>query len=142
MAKVSAKVFEYATQLDRQGQISAEGGEPVALADEWTPENMLLAALLGCLVTSLRYYARAEGIRVMATEAAARGVVTLREETGLFGLISADVQLDVELAPAPEPEALSKLLARTEAGCFVSNSLAVEPSIRWRVNSVDVVTAA
>lgn len=137
MANVRAKVFEYTSGLDREAGVSAEGGVPVQLTAEWTPENVLLAALLRCAVASLEHYAKPAGLAVTAT-GTAHGTVTLREADGVFGLVEADAYLEIELTPPPEPEALARLLARAKAGCFVSNSLSVEPTFHWRVNGSDV----
>ena len=137
MANVRAKVFEYTSSLDRQGGIAAEGGGPVHLSAEWTPEHVLLAALLRCALASLEHYAQPAGVAVAAS-GRAHGTVTLRESDGAFGLVEADAYLEVELTPLPEPEALARILARTKAGCFVSNSLSVRPTFHWRVNGTDI----
>lgn len=137
MANARAKVFEYASSLDRTAGVAAESGAPVHLGEEWTPENVLLAALLRCAAASLEHYAKPAGIAVSAA-GTTHGTVTLRESDGVFGLVEADVELDIELTPLPEPEALAKLLARARAGCFVSNSLSVKPTFHWRVNGADV----
>lgn len=137
MAHVRAKVFEYTAHLDRDRRVRSEGEEPVGFGESWTPEHILLAALLRCAIASLEYYATPAGIAVTAA-GEAHGTVTLREEEGVFGLVSAEARFDVELTPAPEPEALVKLLRKTKAGCFVSNSLSVQPTFHWRVNGAPV----
>ena len=140
MANVRAKVFEYTAGLDREGRISSEGGAPLELDESWTPEHVLLAALLRCSLASLTYYAKPAGLEVSAS-GTAHGTVTLREDEGVFGLVSAAVHLDVELTPPPEPDDARKLVHRAQAGCFVSNSLAVHPTYHWRVNGADVEPA-
>lgn len=140
MANVRAKVFDYSTSLDPDGTVRSEGGSPVEVPDGWTPENILLAALLRCITASLRHYAEPKGIAV-TTAGGARGTVTLREDASVFGLVSAVVELDVTLEPAPPLEDVQKLLAKAKAGCFVSNSLSVTPSFAFRVNGVDVAPA-
>lgn len=137
MANVRAKVFEYSSGLDREGRISSEGGAPLELDESWTPEHLLLAALLRCSLESLTYYAKPAGLQVGAS-GNAHGTVTLREDEGVFGLVSAEVHLDVELTPPPAPDDARKLVRRAQAGCFVSNSLAVHPTYHWRVNGADV----
>lgn len=141
MGNVRAKVFDYAASLDRDGRISADdAGNPVELGQEWTPEHLLLAALLRCALASLRHYAEPRGIAVVGG-GTATGTVTLREADGVFGLVQAEAHLDVQLTPAPSPEELPKLLARAKAGCFVSNSLSVHPTFNWRVNGADATPA-
>ncbi len=137
MANVRAKVFEYTTSVDRDLRVSSEGEQPVEFGESWTPEHILLAALLRCAIASLTYYATPAGI-VVAVAGEAHGTVTLREDEGVFGLVAADARFDLELTPQPEPEALVKLLRKAKAGCFVSNSLSVHPEFHWRVNGADV----
>lgn len=137
MANVRAKVFEYTSQLDPDGAVRAEGGDPVALPDGWTPENLLLAALLRCITASLRHYAGPAGIAVTVA-GRAHGTVTLREDEGVFGLVAAEADVDVTLDPLPEPDAVAKLLRRAKVGCFVSNSLSVHPAFRFTVNGAPV----
>lgn len=140
MANVRAKVFEYSSRLDPDGAVRSEDGTPIAVPDGWTPENILLAALLRCITASLRHYAEPTGIAVTASGWAS-GTVTLRADAGVFGLVEAGVELDVTLDPPPAPEDVRKLLARAKAGCFVSNSLSVEPAFAFRVNGVAVDVA-
>lgn len=137
MANVRAKVFEYASQLDPDGSVRSEGGSPIAVPEGWTPENILLAALLRCITASLRHYAEPAGISVTVA-GRAHGTVTLREEEGVFGLVAAEADVDITLDPLPEPDAVLKLLRRAKAGCFVSNSLSVKPVFRFTVNGAPV----
>ena len=64
MANVRAKVFEYTTSVDRDLRVSSEGEQPVEFGESWTPEHILLAALLRCAIASLTYYATPAGIAV------------------------------------------------------------------------------
>ena len=137
MANVRAKVFEYASSLDPDGTVRSEDGTPCGVPPGWTPEDLLLSALLRCITASLRYYAEPKGIAVTAA-GRARGTVTLREADGVFGLVDAVAELDVTLDPLPAPEDVARLLARAKAGCFVSNSLSVKPAFSWRVNGAAV----
>ena len=137
MANVRAKVFDFSSQLDADRSVRSESGAPIVVPDGWTPENILLAALLRCITSSLEYYAGPQGITVTVT-GEAKGTVTLREDVGMFGLVAAEVALDLTLDPLPEPDALVKLLRKAKAGCFVSNSLSVTPEFRFRVNGTDV----
>ena len=137
MANVRAKVFEYTANVDRDLRVRSEGEQPVEFGESWTPEHILLAALLRCAIASLTYYATPAGIAV-SVAGEAHGTVTLREDEGVFGLVTADATFDVELTPLPEQEALVKLLRKAKAGCFVSNSLSVHPEFHWRVNGTAV----
>jgi hypothetical protein len=43
-----AKVLEYAARVDRAGRIATGDGEPLMLGDEWSADDLLLAALVRC----------------------------------------------------------------------------------------------
>ena len=69
-----------------------------------------------------------------------RTLVTQRETDDRYALVDTQVELAVELAPEPEPDTLSELLALAERDCFVGSSLTAKPSYRWVVNGRTVGT--
>jgi uncharacterized OsmC-like protein len=133
----SAKRFEYAVSLRRDGSVLVGGGSALAPDDAWSPEHLVLAALARCTLKSLRHYARDMAV---SGSAEASGLVTQREEDGRFALVQAEVAFDVELDRSLAPAELRGLLARAERGCFVGNSLRATPRYSWRVNG-EVVEA-
>ncbi len=137
MNTAQAKRFEYAAAVDRAGRVSAEGGPPVALGEEWSPEALVLAGLARCILTSLTYHARRENRDLVAT-AAASGVVRKRDFDGRYAFAEIHADLDVELDPAPAGEELQALLQKAERDCFVSASLSIATKYHWRVNGQDV----
>ena len=130
----TAKTFEFdvVVETDRTAR-SSLGGGALAPEPEWWAEHLLLTALVRCTLASLDHHARRAELDVSAA-GSAHGLVTKRAEDGLYALIDADVRLEVELAPAPAPDALRELLARVERGCFVGNSLTALPRYHWTVN--------
>jgi organic hydroperoxide reductase OsmC/OhrA len=130
MATSRPKRFEYAVELDADGTMRADGEQPVSLADEWSPDHLLLAALVSCVIMSLEHYAGKAGIEVVAS-GSARGVVTKRETDGRYAFVEIDVDLRASLSPQPDPDAAEELLRRAERGCFVGSSLTVEPTYDW-----------
>jgi uncharacterized OsmC-like protein len=130
---VTAKVFTYAVGIDRAGRLSADGEEQIELGEQWSPDHLLLAALARCTIESLRHYAERAGLDVVAG-AEARGIVTKRDEDGLYAFVEIECALDAELERDLPAAELRDLLAKAEQGCFVGNSLTVKPRYRWRVN--------
>jgi organic hydroperoxide reductase OsmC/OhrA len=128
---VTAKRFEYRTQLAPDGTLTAESEEPLATGGGWTAEHLVLAGLARCLLTSLRYYARGASVDGAV---AAWCVVTLRAEDERFAIVEIEADLDVTIDPEPPPDRLPALLAHAEQGCFVGNSLRAKPRYRWTVN--------
>jgi organic hydroperoxide reductase OsmC/OhrA len=130
-----AKEFEYRSSLEEDGSVRAEETDPVALAEAWVPEHLVLIAVAQCVLKSLRFYAREHSV---SASAVAKGLVTRRDD-GLYALVEVVVTLEVRIEPEPAPDRLADLLARAERGCFVGNSLAAKPAYRWRVNGRGVV---
>ncbi len=95
-----AKEFRYAIGLDRAGRLTADGTSRLDLDDAWTPEHLMLAGLARCTLQSLRFHADRIGIDFLA-EVSASGVVTKRADDGRYAFVELDVEIDLELEPAP-----------------------------------------
>lgn len=138
MAAVKSKVFLYEVAVDRDGRISAEDeGSFVELGDEWTADHLLLASVVRCSIASLAFHARRADLDHTAG-GFATGAVTKPEGEDRYRFVEITVELEVELDPAPDAEALAALIERCERDCFVGSSLTAKPSYRWRVNGRDV----
>jgi organic hydroperoxide reductase OsmC/OhrA len=129
---VKAREFRYAIGLDRAGRLSADGRALLELDAAWTPEHLLLAALVRCTLQSLRFHA-GEAADFTAT-ASATGMVTKREDGDRYTFVEIDVELDLEMEPVPPGDELAALLAKAERDCFIGASLKVSPRYSWRVN--------
>jgi organic hydroperoxide reductase OsmC/OhrA len=120
-----ARRFEYA--------VTERLGEPARAEPDWSPEHLVLAGLARCTLKSLDFHAQRANISVRGS-AAADGLVTKREEDGLYALTEVECGLDVELDPLPSEDELADLLDLAERDCFVGASLTVRPRYEWRVN--------
>jgi organic hydroperoxide reductase OsmC/OhrA len=129
MAEPRARIFEFAASVDRDGRVDALGDSLVP-PDSWAPEHLVLAALLRCSLTSLRYHARRAGIEV-AGSGEASAAVTRRDEDGRFAFVQIECRFDVELHPSADD--LPALLAKAERDCFVGASLTAKPHYVWNV---------
>ena len=131
---VRAKRFEYAVTVDPAGRPAVAGGAPADLDDAWSAEHLVLAGLVRCSLTSLRYHARRTGLDVRAAEGSASGAVTKRDEDGRYAFVELECELAIDVEPRPDDAALEDLLAKAERDCFVGASLTVPTRYRWRVN--------
>jgi organic hydroperoxide reductase OsmC/OhrA len=137
---VKAKELRHAVELDPVGTLRTEDGSALDTAEPWTPEHLLLAALLRCSVKALRYHADRAGIAVKVDSGGAASLVTKRESDGRYGVVSVDVSLDVELDPRPVDDDLAELLQKAERDCFIGASLRAEPSYHWSVRGAPFET--
>jgi len=132
------RTHEFEVTVDREGTArSGLGGTPIRREDAWWAEHLVLAGLVRCTLASLAYAARRAELEASA-EGRARGVVTKRDEDGLYAFVEIESSLDAELSPAPERGAVVELLDWTERGCFVGNSLTAPPRYRWTVNGEEI----
>jgi uncharacterized OsmC-like protein len=131
---VRAKELRYAVDLTPAGKLREEDGVALEAASEWSPEHLLLAALLLCSLKSLRHHAGSAGVDVGSASGRAWTLVTKRETDDRYALVETELALVVELEPEPQPDALAKLLALAERDCFVGSSLTATPSYEWTVN--------
>jgi organic hydroperoxide reductase OsmC/OhrA len=131
---VKAKELRYAVELSAAGELREENGVVLEAPAEWSPEHLLLAALVRCSLKSLRHHAGRRNVEVRSASGSARTLVTRRETDGRYATVESEVELQIELQPRPEEPALSELLALAERDCFIGSSLTAEPRYRWTVN--------
>jgi organic hydroperoxide reductase OsmC/OhrA len=130
---VGAKILRYAVDLSG-GKLADENGVVLEVPAEWSPEHLLLAAVVRCSLKSLRFHAERKGIELPSASGSSRTLVTKRETDERYALVETEVELAVELEPAPEQDALAELLALAERDCFIGSSLTSKPRYRWVVN--------
>jgi organic hydroperoxide reductase OsmC/OhrA len=128
-----AKTLEYAAGVTRSGRVEAEGCDPLELGSHWQAEHLVLAGLVRCSITSLRYHARRTGATVEAS-GQAYGAITRRDDDGRYAFVDVACDIEAEIAPPLGDDELRDLLAKAERGCFIGASLTIPPRYRWRVN--------
>jgi organic hydroperoxide reductase OsmC/OhrA len=128
---VKAKTFEYAVDVDRGGRMTIPGGAQIAPAEGWTPDHLLLAALVRCSIESFTFHARRGGHDVAAA-GEAQGTVTQRESDGRYAFVEIAVRIDAQLTPRVEDSA--GLIEKAERDCFVGASLNIKPEYEWHVS--------
>jgi uncharacterized OsmC-like protein len=130
---VRAKEFRYAVDLAEGGALRTEDGTPLGNVPEWTPEHLVLAALIRCSLKSLGHHANRARIEVAGASGSARGVITKPEGADRYFIVESEVDLDVRLEPRPGEDELAELLEKAERDCFIGASLTVKPVYRWTV---------
>ena len=93
-------------------------GEP----GNWTPENLFVASIEGCLLTTLLYFTRKKKLNLILYESRAEGVVEKTEKGLLFTSITVEATLDLQNASDPG-KAAEDLAYLAEKYCLVSNSV-------------------
>lgn len=128
-----AREFRYAVDLRDGGGLRTEDGTPLETDPAWTPEHLLLAALVRCSLQSLRYHARRAAIEVRDAQGSARALVAKPEADEPYSVVESEVELEVHLVPRPSDDEVAALTAKAERDCFIGASLTVKPAYRWTV---------
>lgn len=127
----TAKVLEYAVELDRAGRMTIPGGGQFVPPEGWSADHLLLAALVRCSIDSFAYHARRAGHQVAAS-GEAQGKITKHGEDGRYRFVEIDVRIDAQLTPRAAETA--DLIAKAERDCFISASLTIDPEYTWHVS--------
>ena len=99
--------------------------------DQWSPESMLLAAVLSCFQLSFRAIAGASKLSWTSLHCDADG--TLDQSGGATRFVKIDLRARL-VVPADVDEGKSRrLLQKAEKTCFITNSLNVEVSLDTEV---------
>jgi organic hydroperoxide reductase OsmC/OhrA len=128
------KSFRYTNNLTwekaRRGNTSAPGkpqmeiGSPPEFKGEpgvWCPEELLVAALNGCLMLTFISLAQSKGVQFVAYESTAEGL--LENVDGKFLISEVSVAPSVVLKSDGDLETARTIMAQVEEHCFISNSI-------------------
>jgi organic hydroperoxide reductase OsmC/OhrA len=127
-----AKEFRYT--VDLRETLRSEDGTPLGDNVSWTPEHLLLAALIRCTLKSLAFHARRAGNAVTSERATGRALFTKRASDGRYAATEIDLELGVQLRTQPGEDELRDLLAKAERDCFIGASLTTKPRYVWSVS--------
>ncbi len=142
--EVRSKRYTYRTTVrwedQKKGTMSSAGKPdvPVATPPEfkrhegiWSPEDLLVAAVNACIMSTFLAFAERAGLAFTAYESEAEGTAELVE--GKFQVTSVTVKPRIKLAPDGDPKKAEELIHKAEANCLISNSLksrvTIEPTI-------------
>jgi len=128
---VSAKVLEYAVEVDHGGRMTVPGGGQFVPPEGWSADHLLLAALVRCSMDSFAYHARRAGHEVAAS-GSAQGTITQQGEDGRYRFVQIVVRIDAQLTPRTNE--VDDLIMKAERDCFVGASLTIKPEYTWRVS--------
>ena len=138
---VDTKTFRYAVTLEDRGRMLAEGRGGLELDEAWSPDHLLVAALLRCTLESLEYHAERAGL-TMSGRGDGVATVTKRDADDRYAVVELVADLEAAVEPDPGDAEVAELLAKAERDCFVGASLAAAPTYNWVVNGREVRPAA
>jgi organic hydroperoxide reductase OsmC/OhrA len=127
----TAKILEYAVELDNAGRMTIPGGGQFVPPEGWSADHLLLAALVRCSIDAFAYHARRAGHEVAAS-GEAQGMVTKSGEDDRYRFVEIEVRINAQLTPRTDD--VDGLVAKAERDCFVGASLALKPEYEWHVS--------
>ncbi len=101
--------------------------------DHWSPESLLTAAVVDCLILSFRAVARASKLDWTSIDCEAVG--TLERVEGVNRFTRFDIEAKLTLPAGGDTARGEKLLEKAEQLCLVTNSLTAEHSLTARVEA-------
>lgn len=99
--------------------------------DQWSPEELLMAAVANCLVLSFRAIAKASSFEWLDIECHSEGVLDKVDRKMQFTAVKTYVKLTI--AASGSVELANKLLHKAEESCLVSNSLSSQTNIECEI---------
>jgi organic hydroperoxide reductase OsmC/OhrA len=122
---------EASAKLEGPVSIASEGLETFSTAPpvqyggpggQWSPETLLIAAVVDCFVLTFRAIARASSLQWVALRCDCEGELDRVERTTRFTAITLRAHLSIPAGGAAEKA--GQLLEKAERACLVTNSLA------------------
>jgi organic hydroperoxide reductase OsmC/OhrA len=100
---------------------------------QWSPETLLVAAVVDCFVLTFRAIAAASKLSWQALSCDAEGVLDRVEGVTRFTALGLRARL--RLPAGVDPERARRMLEKAERTCLVSNSLAFRPTLETDVTA-------
>jgi peroxiredoxin-like protein len=132
--EVRGKVYTYRTAVKWTGQkmgVASSPGKPdiqVATPPEfkghegiWSPEDLFVASVNVCVMTTFLSFAERAGLSFTGYESEAEGRLELVD--GKFQVTSVTLRPKVTLKNSEDAGKAKEVLAKAEANCLISNSI-------------------
>ena len=138
MAKLAPFPHTYTVRLEDR-RLGAPPRAPIAVGappqfggsnEVWSPEDLLIGAVLECLWTTFEAYARHEQLEVIGWQGTGTGILDKGPAGPQFTSITLAIQLAVAAADA---ERARRILATAEKHCIISNALRVAVTVEAEI---------
>ena len=137
---IRAKNYRYTVSVrwtgEKKGALTAEGKPLVEVATPpefkghegiWSPEDLYVASVNACIMTTFLAFAGRAGLAFAEYESEAEGLLEFLDDRFVFTKIV--VRPRIELRPGEERVKAEEILHKAERNCLVSNSIRTEVSL-------------
>jgi peroxiredoxin-like protein len=134
---IRAKNYRYTVSVrwtgEKKGALTATGKPPVEVATPpefkghegiWSPEDLYVASVNACIMTTFLAYAGRAGLSFEEYESEAEGLLEFLD--GRFVFTKIFVRPRIALQPGEERAKAEEILHKAERDCLVSNSIRAE----------------
>ena len=120
--------------LETPGVPSLASAPPVEFdgpGDQWSPESLLVGAVVDCFVLTFRGIARASKFPFDRLVCRAEGTLDRTDQVTRF--VAMRIEADLEIPAGGDAALGRRLLEKAERGCLVTSSLRCEATLEPRV---------
>ncbi len=140
MANVKQKTFHYTNiirwQEEKKGVLSSSDKSDVTVATPpeflghagfWSPEDLFVASVNSCIMTTFLFYAGKNNLNFLNYESKAEGI--LEKVNGQFMFSEVKVMPQILVKENADIEKAKELIEVTEKSCLISNSIKAKVSV-------------
>jgi len=137
---IRAKSFKYLVSVrwtgEKKGALAVSGKPPVEVATPpefkghegiWSPEDLYVAAVNSCIMTTFLAFAGREGLAFEEYGSEAEGLLEFVE--GKFTFTKIVVRPRIVLRPGEDRAKAEEILHKADRNCLVSNSIRTEVTL-------------
>ena len=139
--RIKSSQFIYKTYIkwekEKRGILSSSNKPDIEVATPpefrghsgvWTPEELFVASVNTCIMTTFLYYAEKERLKFLSYESSAEGILEKVEREFIFSEIV--VTPKILVSSKNEVERVKDLINLSEKNCLISNSLKSKVSVK------------
>lgn len=122
--------------LDAEGLPEIISGPPPQFGgsgQEWSPEDLLVAAVADCFVLSFKAIAAASKYEWIDLRCDATGTLDKVERAMLFTEVA--IKATLKISSDADADRAERLLQKAEQTCFITNSLKAEPVLEIEIQT-------
>ena len=138
--RIKTKQFIYRNSLkwicEKKGLLSSPGRPDIEIATPvefkghagiWTPEDLFVASVNSCIMTTFLYYAEKQGIEFLSYESRAEGVLEWTQGRFIFSEIKVKPLIFVKRDS--DIQKVKEMIELSEKNCLISNSIKCEVKV-------------
>lgn len=99
--------------------------------DQWSPEDLLMAAVANCFVLSFKAIAKASKVEWLSINCESKGVLEKVDRKICFTRVVTRATLSV--VPGQKVEAVERALKKAEEACFITNSMTADAELEYQI---------